>query len=674
MPFLSRLACTALLMAAFHSAAVADATGSLTLPVNAVFNLDTGSTVTSGGDFAITGTSIVAQGNATIYSAFPGGNANSNGAGITFQEITLANLKAVFASGAFTNNPISATSLLNAVFAVHTNGGNFAKVWITQVDSSNANFSITYDTFGPGGGGSPPPSGGPAITQVQNNYSLLIPTQPNFGIAPGSLFVVTGTNLADATAGPTIAQSSAAPGLPVTLNGSSVSVTVNGTTTHPAFYYATPTQLAVVLPSSTPSGYGIVTVTHGTLPSVSAPVLIAPSALGLASLAGNGAGMAIATDNATGSGFGYLNSAGPGQAIDLWGSGLGADLADSDTIFTATPHPSTVALQVYIGGVPATVAYHGASGYPGVNQIAVIVPKNVPLGCAVSVVAVGGGVPSNTVTMPVAAQAGAACSDPAIGISGSTMQTLGSKASYNSGVISISQNTSSGTTTSTAMANFANIPGSQIASAFGMLSLGGCTVSQTPSLSKSGIFVSELDAGTLKVIGLSGAEPLPLVMSGGVVQTGSYSQQLAGGFVFSNGGTFVVAGNGGTNPSLGNVGAFQAAVNVGAALTWTNMNSINSIPRSQALPIVWTGGDPGTYVIVSGSSSIPQGPVSFTCTAPISAGELIVPNYILQALPAGSGSLTVQNQTADQSFTAPGLDYGITFGSIGFTIPNLPFE
>ena len=674
MPALSRLARAAVLASIFQAAVLADATGSLSLPVDVAFDLDTDSTVNSGGDFVITGTSNVVQGNATIYSAFPGGNSNSGGAGTTYQEITLANLKAVFASGAFTGNPISASSLLNAVFAVYTNGGNFAKVWITQVDSTNSNFSITYDTFGANGGGTPPPSGGPAITLVQNNYSLLIPAQPNYGIAPGALILITGTNLADATSGPTLTQSSAAPGLPATLNGSSVAVIVKGVTTRPALYYATPTQLAVVLPSATPTGNGMLVVTHGIMAPAFAPILVVPSALGLASLYGNGTGMALATDNLSGALFGYLNSAGPGQAIDLWGSGLGADLSDSDTMFTAIPHASNVSLQIYIGGVPATVAYRGGSGYPGVNQIAVIVPKNVLFGCAVSVVAVSGGVVSNTVTMPVAAQAGMACSDPAIGINGSTMQALGSKATYNSGVISISQMTSSGTTTSTAIANFAPYPVARIASAYGMVSIGSCIVSQAPTLFMGASFQGPLDAGTLKVIGTAGAEPLPVVLNGSVTDTGSYSQQLPGGFVPSSGGTFVVVGNGGTNPMFGDVGAFEAGVNVGAALTWTNMNAFTSVTRSQGLPIVWSGGDQNSFVVVSGISGTPQDSVSFTCYGPISAGEFIVPSYVLQALPAGGGSITVQNQSTNQSFTAAGLDYGIGFGSIGFTISNLPFE
>src|SRR5579863_1758747 len=75
-------------------------------------------------------------------------------------------------------------------------------------------------------------TGAPVIVQVQNNYSFIQPELPNYGIAPGSLFVIEGTGLS--TPFPPILQSSAAPGLPQALNQTSISVTVNGVTTVPS--------------------------------------------------------------------------------------------------------------------------------------------------------------------------------------------------------------------------------------------------------------------------------------------------------------------------------------------------------------------------------------------------------------------------------------------------------
>jgi hypothetical protein len=35
----------------------------------------------------------------------------------------------------------------------------------------------------------------PTVAQIQNNYSYVLPGLPNYGIAPGSLLIVVGTNL-----------------------------------------------------------------------------------------------------------------------------------------------------------------------------------------------------------------------------------------------------------------------------------------------------------------------------------------------------------------------------------------------------------------------------------------------------------------------------------------------
>jgi uncharacterized protein (TIGR03437 family) len=88
------------------------------------------------------------------------------------------------------------------------------------------------------------------------NLSYTIPGSPNYGIAPGSLFIITGSNLSNAQYGLQPFP------IPTTLGGASVAVTVNGTTTQAPIYYAYPTQLGVVLPSPTPVGTGTLTVTN----------------------------------------------------------------------------------------------------------------------------------------------------------------------------------------------------------------------------------------------------------------------------------------------------------------------------------------------------------------------------------------------------------------------------
>jgi hypothetical protein len=72
----------------------------------------------------------------------------------------------------------------------------------------------------------------------------------------------------------------------------------------------------------------------------------------------------------------------------------------------------------------------------------------------------------------------------------------------------------------------------------------------------------------------------------------------------------------------------------------------------------WTGGDPASDVEISGSVTVGQLTVFFNCFAPASAQTFTVPAFITQAMPAGSGTLTLVNQSAPVKFTAQGLDFG----------------
>jgi uncharacterized protein (TIGR03437 family) len=243
---------------------------------------------------------------------------------------------------------------------------------------------------------------GPQITGVVNNSSGVSGQPPGPGIAPSSIFVITGTGLADA--GGATLQSTAAPGLPSSLNGASIAVTVNNVTTYPAIYYTSPTQIAAELPALTPVGTGTVTVTYRGAISNAAPVQVVPAALGISTYGG---GTAVATDAITGELLSSGNAGAPGEIITLWATGLGTDPGDSDTIFSATPHRVDTPVQVYIGGIQAMILYQGSSGFPGVDQINVTIPQTVPTGCSIPLVAVAGGVMANPATLPIAAGGGA---------------------------------------------------------------------------------------------------------------------------------------------------------------------------------------------------------------------------------------------------------------------------
>ncbi len=110
----------------------------------------------------------------------------------------------------------------------------------------------------------------------------------------------------------------------------------------------------------------------------------------------------------------------------MYGSGLGADTSDSDTVFTTTPHAVNTPLQIYIGGVQASILYAGSSGYPGYDQLDVTIPDSVPLSCYVGVVGVTGSGSSLTVSnfgSLSISTAGGQCDDSVFGLSGTTVST-----------------------------------------------------------------------------------------------------------------------------------------------------------------------------------------------------------------------------------------------------------
>jgi uncharacterized protein (TIGR03437 family) len=584
------------------------------------------------------GSKFTAQGNAKAIDA---GNLQSFG----FSEFNLAVLQSY--SPGLSNLPFTGTQ--GDVIVVLTNGGHYAKILITAISSTSA--TLQYLTYGVTG-----PPAGPSITAIQNNYSYLQAGLPNYGIAPGTLFIIKGTDLASATT--PVIQSSAPPGIPTSLNGASISVTVNGVTTHPGIYYAIATQIAAVLPSSTPAGTGTITVTYNSVTSSAAPIQVVSTALGFDTYFGSGTGLGVATDPLSGALFYYNNSASPGQTIVLWGSGLGANTADSDTTFSSPPHAVNVPLQIYVGGIPATIQYQGGSGYPGVNQINVVIPQSVQPGCGVSIVAVSGGIVSNTVSVPVNA-GGGNCADPLI--SGPTQ--IPTMSTYTFGSLQIVQATSSGQTSSTAGGDFVRVSGVEATNGGGLNSVGSCYASQSiigSTTPTNGITTTGLDAGTITVTGPSGTQPVAAIPS----LPGAYDSTLPAGFIPATGGSFVFTGTGGKD-----VGPFTATVNYRNPLVWTNMNAITSVNRSQGVTVTWTGGDPNSYVLISGGSSSPQTnstPVlgaGFFCYAQVSAGQFTVPSFVLLGMPIGMGSLTVENSTTPQPFTASGLTYGYGFAA-----------
>jgi hypothetical protein len=259
-----------------------------------------------------------------------------------------------------------------------------------------------------------------------------------------------------------------------------------------------------------------------------------------------------------------------------------------------------------------------------------------------------------------------------VGVSSSASSTLSGKSSVNFGYLTLLQSTSPGTgafaapvTGNLALADLQNETGAAFGSSSGgsAASIGSCIVTAPMVLAVFPIPpFTGLDAGTITVNGPGRTQTLSAVPA-----TTFYEASLPSGYIPAAGGSFTFNGTGGAA-----IGKFSTTLNFPSPLTWTNMSSISAITRSAGVPVTWTGGGTGSYVVVGGSSTAIVGglqvTVSFTCAAPASAGLFTVPSYILLALPAGSGTMAVDNYSNPQTFTATGLDIGYQYAGSSVSI------
>lgn len=516
---------------------------------------------------------------------------------------------------------------------------------------------------------------------VYNNYSYISPVLPNYGIAQGSIFTMTPLGP------PYFVTVTASQGVPLqsSLAGVTVTVTVGSVITQAIPYYVSPTQVTAILPSKTPVGHGTVTVTSSR-GSASAPISVVPAAFGLATVSTppgpvESWPVAVAQDaNEGGQLLSQADAANPGEYLTLWGSGLGPVPGD-ETQYQTPADLTDVPIEVDIGGVSATVTYHGRSTYPGLDQIDVIVPPGVS-GCNASVVVTAGGMPSNYGTIPVAAS-GRICTDPGlVPLTASEYQSLLGLGNVNLGAISLTAFMAPGTSTfaDSTSATFGKYPAAQVvASDFLQVpSIGSCVLTSDgapPLLSASSAgFNGALNAGTqVNVRGPGGLLVLLPGWAGSDTFTGTYGPEAWGTppqIVSSTGGGPFTFDNGSGGPD---VGAFQSSASASATtpFVWTNSSAITAVDRAQAPSITWTGGIPGSYVSIFG-----DGPwVSFICSAPLSAGQFTLPPAVVESMPSTAATeLNINLYVVDETiqiFSAPGLDLGLFFfgSGSGISVP-----
>jgi uncharacterized protein (TIGR03437 family) len=536
----------------------------------------------------------------------------------------------------------------------------------------------------------------PVISEVANAASYLLPPLPGSAIAQGSFFVIRGTGTASSSE---VVTWGTYP-LPTILDGTSVSITVGGTTTAAYMYYVGPswgssgTQIDAVVPSTTPTGSGVVVVTHNGASSQPFPITVVAISPGVYSLNGSGTGPGafynVASDGSLEQNT-LFNSAKPMQTVTLFATGLGP-ASNPATEGSETPAQIDIRngnfqVEVYVGVEEATVQYVGRSSYTGEDQINFLVPGE-PQGCYVNV-AVYAGPPgnqtvSNFPTLSVAPQ-GRTCSDAdgidmgdlEVVITSNGFARVGSIALLSSYLdLTIPLSGQLPWDNDTVNGEIVTLFTQQLDSSLGytlLPSQGSCAVSQflgyvpVPEVPAdpvlTGIFgpVTWLDAGaSLSIEGPNGTQPVPKNTNGegynGLVGGETITDLLIGGGLppfFLNSAYDILPGNYTvTGPGGSNVGAFSGDISVStaaASFQWTNQGSITSgpIPRNTPLTITWSGGDPEGFVEIVAIASTDQSGITPPATTPGILAQCVTPArlssfqilpWVLQALPSTTSS------------------------------------
>jgi len=230
-----------------------------------------------------------------------------------------------------------------------------------------------------------------AVAGAADNWSAT-----DFGLARGSLFTIYGTNLA-----PSVASASALP-LLTSLAGVTVTVSTNNQFMDAPLLYVSPSQINAILPSTATEGSGWVTVELNGALSNPASIWVRTSRFAPFTRSQLGYGPAVLQQYDRSGVWlnGLMHPAAPGQAVVLWGTGLGPLPSGSDA-----DAPGIVDLgsnvAILVGGSAAKPFYAGRSPqYPGLDQINFYVPSTVPAGCYVPITVIVSGEAQFQVIIP----------------------------------------------------------------------------------------------------------------------------------------------------------------------------------------------------------------------------------------------------------------------------------
>jgi hypothetical protein len=301
-----------------------------------------------------------------------------------------------------------------------------------------------------------------------------------------------------------------------------------------------------------------------------------------------------------------------------------------------------------------------------------------------------------------------------MGITPLQMQSLVSKSKVNFAALEIQKafTTQFGTSPThpesqgdTATAAFLQIKAADFRSAVLGPSIGSClvTASTNGALPWTVIPATSLDAGPGILIG-GGVDSATIQFQSKVSLNGSNAfssnlvpsglipfQNTAGAYsggIDASPGNLFISGSGGGQFMFSNgdggdaIGPFQTSITTASAqFNWPQRTPLNRLPVSRAggFTVTWSNADPNSYVQISGRSPGSVGTVEFTCSAPASAGSFVIPDAVLESVPAASLTanisdpayvpiLQVAQFSLPQLFSGPNLDFASVQSIVSYSI------
>jgi uncharacterized protein (TIGR03437 family) len=574
-------------------------------------------------------------------------------------------------------NFAGSAATVGAAFAQPNGPGFYVVVFTVPANATTGNKPVTVSIGGlTSNTVNLPVATGPIVESVTNAASYIDQSLPNGFVAQGSIFVIKGNNL-----GPSSISIASTPFQNTTLSGTSVSITSGGATVAPLMYYTSANQLAALLPSNTPIGPGTLTVSYNGQPGPSTTIRVAPGDVGIFTVTSDGQGAGIVTypdyslvSATRAANCGGVNTtcgaANPGDVLIIWATGLGPVSGSDASGAGLGVNMTSLALTIWLGGVPVKASYQGRSGCcVGEDQIVFTVPPNTPTGCAVPLsiqidnTVNGNTIPiiSNSVSLPVAPAGGRTCTPADPTFTADNVVQVSSPGTFTFAELDMRHRDDNPGFDDNFSGEFLRFSIPQSVQPFFMSyadspALGACGIYNSPAGKPDPPLeiLGALDAGAqITVQGPNGSKSASL-------NGGSFNTSLSDTGSYLVPGTYTVSGPGGAD-----VHAFNASTAIPSLPTMTSPPPDASTPfqvtRANGLTVTWSGGQANGVVELEGFSATDNTGLvgnDFLCRVPAAAGSFTIPPNILLALPAGNfGRLAFRPFANTATLTGSGLSF-----------------